>query len=234
MDGPGSPTTGAPSTTLYMKSLREQVYEFLREELYSGRILPNHTLNLKKISSRLGVSVTPLRDALIRMESEGFVTIQPRKGVVVNSLSLQDVKNYYQIIGALEGEVIKSVFRRLNKVHIATMKRLNDQMREALQNDGFDSYYQLNIAFHDIFIKLSDNKALRPLIMPLKQRLYDFQRRPYVKAWEFRNCSEHDQFIGFIEREDQDAALHILRDVHWSFNVQEEYIREFYRIGLER
>jgi len=215
---------------LYFKSLREQVYDYLREELYAGRILPNSSLNLKALSTHLGVSITPLRDALLRMEQEGFVTILPRKGVIVNSLTLQDVKNFYQIIGALEGEVIKSVFQLLSSQHVARMKKLNDQMREALNKDAFDAYYQLNIAFHDAFIALSDNMALRPLLMPMKQRLYDFQRRPYVKPWEFRNCLEHDQFIDSILKKDQDKAVNVIRDVHWSFSVQEEYIREFYRV----
>lgn len=215
---------------LYFKSLREQVYDYLREELYAGRIAPNSTLHLKALSTHLGISITPLRDALLRMEQEGFVTILPRKGVIVNSLTLQDVKNFYQIIGALEGEVIKSVFQFFSNQHVARMKKLNDQMREALKREAFDAYYQLNITFHDVFINLSDNMALRPLLMPMKQRLYDFQRRPYVKAWEFRNCLEHDQFIDSIEKKDRAKAVHIIRDVHWSFSVQEEYIREFYRI----
>lgn len=77
---------------LYFKSLREQVYDYLREELYAGRVLPNSSLNLKALSTHLGVSITPLRDALLRMDQEGFVTILPRKGVIVNSLTLQDVK----------------------------------------------------------------------------------------------------------------------------------------------
>jgi DNA-binding GntR family transcriptional regulator len=69
----------------------------------------------------------------------------------------------------------------------------------------------------------------------MKQRLYDFQRRPYVKDWEFRNCREHDELIDAIKAGDASGAARLMREVHWSFEVQEAYIREFYRReALER
>lgn len=212
-----------------LTSLREQIYAHLRDEMLVGNILPDTTLNLNEISQQLGISKTPLRDALIRLEAEGFVTIMPRRGVMVNALTLADVASYYQIIGALEGEVVKSVFDYLDSSHISRMRQTTADMREALSNEAFDRYYELNIAFHDVFLRLSDNPALRSMIMPLKQRLYDFQRRPYVKEWEYRNCSEHDQFIDMVKAGDLPEAVRILRDVHWSFKAQERFIREFYR-----
>ena len=216
-----------------MKSLREQVYEYIRDQMMAGHILPNTTLNLNQISDHLGISKTPLRDALIRLEVEGFVTIMPRRGVVVNGLTLQDVKDFYQICGALEGDVVKVVFDQFNDSHIAAMRQLNSEMRGAIQQEEFVRYYNMNIRFHDIFLDLSDNRVIRPTLMPLKQRLYDFQRRPYVKEWELRNLDEHDQFIDAIQSGDRDEAVRLLRDVHWSFSVQEDYIRTFHQREAE-
>jgi DNA-binding GntR family transcriptional regulator len=219
---------------LNIQSLSEQVYNYLRDEIHTGGILPDTILNLNEISQRLGISKTPLRDALIKLEMEGFVTIMPRRGVMVNQLTLQDISDFYQIIGALEGEVIKEVFDRLDSVQVSVMRQLNAEMREALRREEFDSYYEINIKFHDIYLKLSDNKRLRPMIMPMKQRLYDFQRHPYVKDWEFRNCHEHDKFIDLIKQRNSLGAAQFMRDVHWSFSTQEEYIREFYRLDASR
>ena len=214
---------------LNVKSLSEQVYEYIRDQMMAGHILPNTTLNLNQISDHLGISKTPLRDALIRLEVEGFVTIMPRRGVVVKALTLQDVKDFYQICGALEGDVVKAVFDQFNGSHIAVMRQLNSEMRAAIQRDEFDLMYRLNLRFHDVFLKLSDNQSIRLILMPLKQRLYDFQRRPYVKEWEMRNSDEHDRFIDAIKLGRRDEAVHVLRDVHWSFQVQEDYIRTFHR-----
>lgn len=218
---------------LNVKSLREQVYEYIRDEMYAGRIMPNTVLNLNQISEHLGVSKTPLRDALIRLEVEGFVTIMPRRGVMVNALTLRHVKDFYQICGALEGEVVKSVFERFDGSHIGLMRQLNSEMRAAILREEFDRMYQLNIMFHDVFLDLSGNQSIRSILMPLKRRLYDFQRRPYVKEWELRNSQEHDQFIDAVKAGDVDAAVHLLRDVHWSFAKQEDYIRTFHRREAE-
>src|SRR4030067_923094 len=100
---------------LNIKSLKEQVYDYLREKLRSGEILPGSAINLDETSRKLGVSRTPLRDALLQLESEGFVTIYPRRGVVVNVLSLRDIRNYYQIIGALESTALLQSFDRLGE-----------------------------------------------------------------------------------------------------------------------
>ena len=218
---------------LNVKSLREQVYEYIRDQMMTGHILRNTTLNLNQISDHLGISKTPLRDALIRLEAEGFVTIMPRRGVVVNALTLQDVKDFYQICGALEGDVVRDVFDQFNGNHISVMRQLNSDMRAAIQRDEFDLMYRLNIRFHDVFLNLSDNKSIRSILMPLKQRLYDFQRRPYVKEWELRNTNEHDQFIDAIKKGEREEAVRLLRDVHWSFRVQEDYIRTFHRREAE-
>jgi len=215
---------------LNIQSLSEQVYNYLRDEMHTGGILPDTILNLNEISRHLGISKTPLRDALIKLEMERFVTIMPRRGVMVNQLTLQDISDFYQIIGALECEVIKEVSSRIGSVQISEMRQLNADMREALRREEFDSYYGINIKFHDIFLNLSDNKRLRPMIMPMKQRLYDFQRRPYLKEWEFRNCNEHDKFIDLIKQGNSLGAAQFMRDVHWSFSIQEEYIRKFYSI----
>jgi DNA-binding GntR family transcriptional regulator len=212
-----------------LQSLREQIYEYLREEMHKGRILPETILDLNEISRSLGVSKTPLRDALIRLEAEGFVTIMPRRGVVVNPLTIEDVRDFYQIIGAIEGEVLKEVIMLLGTSQIAAMRQLNAAMREALQADAFDSYYKLNLAFHNTFLNLSANRHLQGFIMPMKQRLYDFQQRPYVKEWELRNCGEHDMLIDMLRQGNCAGAVHCIRDIHWSFSTQEAYIREFYR-----
>jgi DNA-binding GntR family transcriptional regulator len=210
------------------KSLREQVYDFIREELTRGKLIPGAAINLNALSEELGISKTPLRDALLQLDTEGFVTISPRRGVFVNRLTLEDIRNCYEIIGALESTVILSVFDGIQPIHIEKMKLLNSALRTSLKRDDFQAYYQQNILFHDVFIEMSHNQALKRIIAPMKRRLYDFPRRGYIKEWEQRNCREHDKLVEAFETGDRGAAVRVWRDVHWSFEVQEKYIRQFY------
>lgn len=213
---------------LNTKSLREQVYEYLRDEINNRKLLPGATININEISQQLGISKTPLRDAIIQLEIEGSVTILPRRGVKVKKLSLQEVKDSYQIVGALEGSIIIDVFERIGESRISRMEKLTAKQIKALERKEYDSYYKLNLAFHNVFLDLSENKSLKNIVTPYKQRLYDFPRRWYIKEWELNNCKEHDQFIELIKKKDRLGAAAIIRDVHWSFKVQEKYIRQFY------
>ncbi len=120
--------------------LRGQIYDFLRQEMFYGRIKPGSFVNLSQMSKLLGVSKTPLRDALIQLESEGFVEIQPRKGFLVKKLSIEDVKNILEVIGALESSVILSVFDLLDKQHIDTLEKLNREMIAAVEREDFETY----------------------------------------------------------------------------------------------
>ncbi len=213
---------------LDLTSLREQVYNFIRGEMHNGNLLPGSYINMKEMSRQLGISTTPLRDAVIQLECEGFVTVLPRRGVLVNKLTLQDIKNSVEIVGALEVAAIVSVFHKFDSSHIEKMERLNAEMISAIDQEDFDRYYELNITFHDAFLYLSENRELRRIIMPIKQRLYDFPRRAYIKEWELINCDEHAQFIEFIRRGERDNAASLWRDNHWSFTVHKKFIRQFY------
>lgn len=209
-------------------SLREQVYAYLREQMASGELLPGAAINMNKLSATLGVSKTPLRDALIQMECEGLVEILPRRGIRVTTTDLEDVRHAYDAIGALEGSIIASVFDRLEEKHAAKLEVINQRMTAEIAADNFDRYFLDNLAFHEVYLALSGNEMVKRFITPIKERLYDFPRRIYLPEWEKRNCAEHQQFIDCIRSGDKDGAVTIMRDVHWSYEVQEDYIKRFY------
>jgi len=210
------------------KSLREQVYDYIRAELSRGKLTPGMAINLNEISQELGISKTPLRDALLQLDTEGFVTISPRRGVFVNRLTVEEIRSCYEIIAALEAAAILSVFDDIQPFHIEKMKWLNAALRVALKREDYQAYYQQNLLFHDVFLELSHNASIRRIIMPMKQRLYDFPRRGYIKEWELSNCRDHDRLIDAFEAGDRDAAVNVWQNVHWSFDFQEKYIRRFY------
>ncbi len=107
-------STAASLNIINFKSLREQVYDYLRDAMNRGELGPGANLNLNEISQRLGISRTPLRDALLQLEAEGFVTILPRRGCVVNRLTREEIQELYQVIGALEASVIHDEFHQID------------------------------------------------------------------------------------------------------------------------
>ena len=214
---------------LNVKSLKEQVYEYLREQMRTGEILPGSVIDMEETSSKLGVSKTPLRDALLQLEMEDFVTILPRRKVVVNVLSEEDIRNYYDILGALESVALLKAFDRIRPADIDAMQALNDGMKAAIADDDFDRYYEKNLAFHDTFLDLCGNASLVKIVNTMKKRLYDFPRsKGFVKEWEEASVGEHQALIDLIRQGKRLEAADHIRDVHWSFEVQEPYVKRYY------
>ena len=86
---------------LNVTSLREQVYDHLRQQIHQGEIRPGVLINLDRLSRELGISKTPLKEAIIRLECEGFVEILPRRGIRVKKITSREIKDLYQMLGSL-------------------------------------------------------------------------------------------------------------------------------------
>jgi DNA-binding GntR family transcriptional regulator len=214
---------------LNIKSLKEQVYEYLREQMRSGEIRPGAVIDMEETSRKLGVSKTPLRDALLQLEMEDFVSILPRRKVVVNVLEEEDIRNYYDIIGALESTALLKAFDRIRSSDIEAMQALNDAMKQAIEDNDFDRYYEKNLEFHNTFLNPCGNENLVKIVNTLKKRLYDFPRsKGFVKEWEESSTGEHQALIDLIRQGKRQEAANHIRDVHWSFKVQEEYVHKYY------
>ncbi len=130
---------------LVLKSLKEQVYDYLRQQFQKHRLQPGETINMDATAKKLGISKTPLRDALIQLEMEGFVTISPRRGIFVNSLPLEEIREFYQVIGALESSALTAAFPGLGAAGIKKMDVLNHQMQKAIDADNFENFYEKNL-----------------------------------------------------------------------------------------
>jgi DNA-binding GntR family transcriptional regulator len=215
-----------------LASLREQIYTHLRNEIQQGRLEPGSSINMDQMSRDLGISKTPLKEAMIKLECEGFLSFVPRRGVQIRGLTLQELKNAYEIIGYLESGVVWAVFDQLRQAScLKQLKRSNAEQKEALLNQDYDRYYHLNLGFHDIFLNLSCNQALQEMVVPLKKRLYDFPRQTYWEEWELVNLEEHSRFIAAVEVGDRMTAAAVIRDEHWGWQKHEPYFMKFYKFS---
>ncbi|HPI97833.1 MAG TPA: GntR family transcriptional regulator [Synergistales bacterium] len=214
---------------LQFNTLRQKVYEHLKKQINAGKILPGAFLDLNRLSADLEISRTPLRDALIRLEAEGFVTFFPRRGVILNPMSPEEIRNIYQIIGSLESSVILNCRNEMARTCVNNMKIHTQCMYSALEKDDFDEFYSHNLSLHNVFLDLSPNSELVFMVKRLKERLYDFPRKKtFIKEWEITSTGEHEKVIAMLEEERFKDAADYLRDVHWSFEAQEQYIRQYY------
>jgi len=217
--------------SLGYKSLKNLVYGYLREQMQSGELKQGDTINMDKTARKLGVSKTPLREALIKLEAEGFVKIMPWRGVVVSKLTLQDFKDCYQVIGALECSALLAAFPRLKEKGIRRLAAINTQMRKAIQAGDFDTYYEKNVTFHKTYLDLAGNAPLSETVDILKKKLYEFSRpKAFLKQWEDISMKEHEKLVELLQNGRPREAADFLRNTIWSFEVQRKFIATYYRL----
>ena len=192
-------------------SLREQVYRYINGAMAEGRLKPGDILNQESICEALKVSRAPLRDALIRLEAEGLITIVPRRGVYINHTAGDFIRNACQILSALETNALDEVFHKLGPEHIRRMEESNAHQKKFLDNRDLTSCHREHNVFHDVFLSLCENALLHGMIAPLRLRLQDFLRHRRMHDWEELQLGTHDRFIAAVRAGDKGAAIGVLR-----------------------
>jgi len=199
-----------------------------------GGLKPGGFLDLNRLAGSLGISRTPLRDALLQLEVEGFVEILPRRGIRLRPLTAEEIRNLYQIVGALESAAVAVAGPRLGKAGLARMQAENLAMRRALAAGDYDLFHAHNRAFHGVFLDACANPRMAALVESLKQRLYDWPRRETLLAdWEERSLEEHARLVALLDDGKYEEAGAFHRDVHWSYTVQENFIRAYYQLDSQ-
>lgn len=206
------------------------VYEYLQEQMQQGALLPGSVLDLKSISGRLHISSTPLRDSLIRLEAEGYLTIHPRSKVVINTLELDDFPYLYEIMGALEFTVIANSLDAYTDEVLARMRALNEEMREAVLAGDMGQYDGLHYAFHETFFQISPNRFARRILSPIKNRLWDFPRKNFVREWYLAAVEEHGLIVDAIAERSPEKLTHAVKELHWGYRHNERYIKKIYNL----
>ena len=198
--------------------LRTQVYEYLRKELKQERLNPGMFVSINQIRKKMGISRTPLRDALLQLQTEGFVTFLPQRGIRINELTQQDIEDMYEMLGALDSRMLLSVFNKLGSREIQQMKRINQDMHANMSEDRFYKYWDLNTAFHHVYLDLSSNAPILNQLNIIRQRLFVFGKKDWSMKMREMNYNEHLEMIELIEKGEAVQAADFMRDVHCIIN----------------
>jgi DNA-binding GntR family transcriptional regulator len=199
--------------------LRSQVYENLREELKTQNLMPGMFVTINQLSEKLGIKRTPLRDALLQLQAEGFVTFLPQRGIQINEVSPEDLENIYEVLGALDSRALFSVFDQITPAHIDRMKCINLEMYKAVNATRISTYFDLNTAFHNVYLDLSNNDLLLTQLNILRQRFFELgSKGEWIEKVLELNYTEHQCLIELIEQGDAKQVSDFIRDTHCVIN----------------
>ncbi len=196
------------------KPLREIVFEALREGIISGELKPGERLMEVQLAEEMGVSRTPVREALRKLELEGFVVMVPRKGVYVAGISTKDISEVFEIRSALEALAASLAAERITDDEIEELERLLLKINECIKNHDLDGLVSVDTAFHDIVYKASRNERLVQIVSNLREQIQRFRKTSLSSPGRIRHTvEEHKKIVDAIAS--RDAALaHELAQEH--------------------
>ncbi|MEC9491745.1 GntR family transcriptional regulator [Flexistipes sp.] len=210
---------------LESKPLRERIADRLRSDIIKGTYKDGERLVEPKLAEMLGISRTPIREALRQLENEGFVEIVPRKGAVVKELTLKDIDDLYAIKANLEGLAAKQTTENISEKDIEKLKSINEKFYRISsgKTNIIEEYLKYNLDFHNMFIVLSKNHKLIEILKGLDknfQRLKSILVSKSDRAEEAR--IEHEEIIKAFATKDPDLAE---KTVRWHIENGWEYLR---------
>jgi len=186
-------------------TLREKIVETIRNAIVNGQLPAGTRVAEPDLAGRFGISRTPIREAFRQLETEGFITVIPRKGAVVASLSSKDVSDFYDLKAILEGYAARTAVANLTEKDLARMDTVNRQIETAASKKEVRRVLALHNEFHEIFVKACGNEKLHAIVQNL---VMQFQRFRLILAVPGRIegiVQQHWEIIDAFRK--QDGAL---------------------------
>lgn len=146
------------------KNPPHDAYGLLRDAIVTGRMRPGQPLVESRLANDLGMSRTPIREAIKRLEQEGLVQIVPYKGATVTTLSLDDVREIFELRAALEGWAARQAAGRIRPAQVKTLEGLIRQMRQAEKRNAIREFFDLDTAFHRDITSVAGNRRIAGIL----------------------------------------------------------------------
>lgn len=193
-------------------TLPAAVCERLRDMIIEGELAAGSRLNERALCDRLGVSRTPLREAFRMLASEGFVDLQPNRGAQVVSLSDADIRDSFELMGALEALSGELACARITDDEIVEIKALTFQMLACHARRDLPAYYQLNRVIHDRINRAARNAVLTQAYATLNLRIQNLRFRSNFDEDKWAKAAgEHERMVAALEARDGAALAALLR-----------------------
>jgi len=202
-----------PIDILRQQSLSGLVREQLLEMIQRGDLTAGSKIVESDMAERLGVSRGPVREALRALEGSGLVWIEKNRGFFVRTVSADEASNIYAVRAALDRLAGETLARRITDAEIATLRRLVERMEKAVAKGDVDTYYPLNLEFHDRLLDFAGNPTLAATSQRLITELYLFRRRSLVQSGSLAlSHAEHRRIFDALAARDPQAAAQAMWD----------------------
>ena len=191
---------------------RDVVFKTLREAILRGDLVPGERLMELQLASKLGVSRTPIREAIRMLEQEGLAITIPRKGAIVAGMTEKDMQDVLEIREALEELSVQVACDKITEEEIAELQKNMKNFEHSLKSGDLKKMAQADVEFHDVIYRATDNPKLISMLNNLREQMYRY-RVEYLKNPQNHEqlLKEHEAIYKGIVEKDKDAVTEMIR-----------------------
>jgi DNA-binding GntR family transcriptional regulator len=195
-----------------VQAIPKDAYHLLREAIVSGQFHPNERLVEAAVATRLGVGRTAVRSALVRLDQEGLVTLEPNRGARVRLISDREALEIEEVRASLEGLLVRRAASLATEAQLAQLGEIIGRMRERVAEGDALGYSELNAGFHNLIWAAADHRTASRLLGGLKSQGIRFQFQTILRPGRTdRSLREHEAIYAALLGHDPDAAETAMR-----------------------
>ena len=202
-----------PRRTVRREQMSDEVAEHLRAAIMSGTLLPGTFIRLDETAAQLGVSITPVREALRTLRGEGMVQLEPHRGHVVVPLSRRDIEDIFWLQATIAKELAAAAAERISDDEIAALERLNDELATVVETGDAEGIAAAEFAFHRAFNHTTGRIKLAWFLLHVARYM-----PPLIYAtdpqWGVQAVDNHRQLIAALRRRD---TAEVVQLTGWQF-----------------
>lgn len=193
--------------------LRDVVFNTLREAILRGDLMPGERLMEVQLASRLGVSRTPIREAIRMLEQEGLAVTIPRKGAEVARMTLKDMEDVLEIREALEELAVQIACERITDELLDKLAQVEVDFERRLKSGNIKDIADSDIAFHDVIYEATDNPKLVNMLSNLREQVYRYRVEYLKNAANYPALvSEHERILEGLRARNPQLSTTAMRE----------------------
>ncbi len=209
--------------------LRDTVFNQLRLQILHGELKPGERLMEVALAEKLGVSRTPVREAIRMLEQEGLAVLLPRRGAHVASIDNKQLEDMLEARRTLEAFTVNAACGRISRAQIEELRQFNMKFREAVKSGDTVAMADLDFIFHEAIARAAGNKRIMEMLQHLREQLFRYQYEYLKDTADHRHLvEEHELICRAFEEGDNNKAVEIIK-----LHIDDQELGIYYQLEKE-
>lgn len=200
--------------------IKDEVYKILLHLIVTGKLKQNEKININDIADELNVSRTPVREAVLMLENDGFIISNANKSTVIAPVDIKQAEEIYPLVFTLEILALKEGFKNIGDQEISLLKKYNNELMNTISSNDFEKFVACDYMFHKIIIDSAKNSELSNILDGLKKKIQRIEFCYYEKVeHKMTSFGGHEKIIESLEKRDLEQSLINLKN-NWQDSLE--------------